>query len=194
MSPEQARGLETDPRTDIWSLGVVLYELLAGRSTFDGKTSSDVIAAILKTEPPPLAGSADDVPPELERIVTKALQKDREERYQDVKDLALDLKSLKRRLDVDAEVARHSGEHAELNVTPRARSVRRRAAILAAAAIAAAALAYAGYSRFSGDPKVRTSIRSPSYPSSMRAAMRTTSTCPTGSARRSSTTCPNWPT
>ena len=88
MSPEQARGLETDARTDIWSLGVVLYELLAGRSTFEGKTSSDVIAAILRTEPPPLTVYVRDAPPELERIVTKALQKDREERYQDVKDLA----------------------------------------------------------------------------------------------------------
>ena len=106
MSPEQARGLEADPRTDIWSLGVVLYELLAGRSTFEGRTSSDVIAAILRTEPPPLTRYVDDAPPELERIVTKALQKDREERYQAVKDLGLDLKGLKRRLDFDAEVAR----------------------------------------------------------------------------------------
>ena len=106
MSPEQARGLETDSRTDIWSLGVVLYELLAGRSTFAGRTTSDVIAAILKTEPPPLTRYADDAPPELDRIVTKALQKDREERYQDVKDLALDLKGLKRRLDFDADLAR----------------------------------------------------------------------------------------
>ena len=69
-----------------------------------GRTTSDVIAAILKTEPPPLTRYADDAPPELDRIVTKALQKDREERYQDVKDLALDLKSLKRRLDFDADL------------------------------------------------------------------------------------------
>jgi eukaryotic-like serine/threonine-protein kinase len=106
MSPEQARGLATDARTDIWSLGVVLYELLAGRSTFEGRTTSDVIAAILKTEPTPLTKCADDVPAELERIVTRALQKDREERYQTVKDLGLDLKALKRRLDFDAERAR----------------------------------------------------------------------------------------
>ena len=106
MSPEQARGLGTDPRTDVWSLGVVLYELLAGRSTFEGRTTSDVIAAILKTEPPPLTKYAEHVPPELERIVAKALQKDREERYQAIRDLELDLKALRRQLDFEAERVR----------------------------------------------------------------------------------------
>jgi len=106
MSPEQARGLGTDARTDVWSLGVVMYELLTGRPTFDGRTTSDVIAGILKTEPPPLKKAADDVPPELERIIMKALEKDRDERYQAIKDLELDLKTLRRRLDVDTEVAR----------------------------------------------------------------------------------------
>ena len=67
MSPEQARGVGTDARTDVRSLGVVLYELLTGRSTFNGKTTSDVIAAILTSDPPPLAKYADDAPPELER-------------------------------------------------------------------------------------------------------------------------------
>ena len=146
MSPEQARGLETDARTDVWSLGVVLYELLAGRSTFEGRTSSDVIVAILKNEPPPVTAYVRDAPPELGRIVTKALRKDREERYQDVKDLALDLKSLKRGLDFDAELSRHSGAHPELTVAPGARHGRQRAAMLVAAAVAAAALVYAIYS------------------------------------------------
>ena len=112
MSPEQARGLPTDPRTDIWSLGVVLYELLAGRSTFEGRSSSDVIAGILKSDPPPLSRYA-DLPAELDRIVTKALQKDRDERYQAVKDLGLDLKSLKRRLEFDAELARSTAPPAD---------------------------------------------------------------------------------
>ncbi len=107
MSPEQARGLQVDTRTDVFSLGVVLYEMVAGRLPFEGSTSSEVLGAILgEKEPMPLARYARAVPPELERIVTKALRKDREERYQTVKDLALDLKSLKQRLEFEAELQR----------------------------------------------------------------------------------------
>jgi serine/threonine protein kinase/tricorn protease-like protein len=96
MSPEQTRGLaDVDARTDIWSLGVVLFEMFGGRAPFEGNTVSDMIASILKTETPPLSEFVKDCPPELERIVTKALRKDRDERYQSMKDLALDLKSLR---------------------------------------------------------------------------------------------------
>jgi serine/threonine protein kinase len=108
MSPEQARGLEVDVRTDIWSLGVCLYEMSTARRPFDGETASDVIAAILKTEPLLLTRLAPEAPAELERIVSKTLAKDRDERYQTAKDLLIDLKRLRQRLELDAEIERSS--------------------------------------------------------------------------------------
>lgn len=107
MSPEQARGLPVDARTDIWSLGVVLYEMLAGRPPFEGETASDLIAAILKTEPPPFSFFyALEVPSELERVTRKALQKDREARHQTARDLLNDLKEIKQELEFQAKLER----------------------------------------------------------------------------------------
>ncbi len=106
MSPEQVRGLTVDARTDIFSLAVVIYRLVTERKPFDGETTSDVLAAILKVEPPPLGRGLPAVPAELERIVSKALAKDREERYQTIKDMLIDLKRLKQRLELEAELER----------------------------------------------------------------------------------------
>ncbi|MBP6001861.1 MAG: serine/threonine-protein kinase [Pyrinomonadaceae bacterium] len=105
MSPEQARAKETDARSDVWSLGIVIYEMLAGATPFAGETANDSIAAILTKEPPPLA---DDTPSELRRIIRKSLQKQTDERYQTVKDLLLDVKNLKKELEFSEELERSS--------------------------------------------------------------------------------------
>jgi serine/threonine protein kinase/tetratricopeptide (TPR) repeat protein len=106
MSPEQARGQEVDARTDIWSLGAVLYEMVAGRPPFESEAPNDVMALILQKgkEPLPLARYRPEAPPELQRIITKALQKERDKRYQTIKDLRLDLENLKQEEEFKAKL------------------------------------------------------------------------------------------
>jgi serine/threonine protein kinase/TolB-like protein/Flp pilus assembly protein TadD len=104
MSPEQARGFEVDARSDIFSLGSVFYELVTGRAAFEGDTASDVIADILKVEPPPPVDLVPDVPPEIERIIGKALRKDRDTRYQSVRDLLIDLQDFKKEWEFQSKL------------------------------------------------------------------------------------------
>jgi len=98
MSPEQARGLEVDTRSDIFSLGVMIYEMAAGSQPFAGGSVVDVIAAVLQSEPKPLAELVKDAPTELEWIIARALRKNREERYQTMKGFLGDLSRLRQRL------------------------------------------------------------------------------------------------
>jgi Tol biopolymer transport system component len=94
MSPEQVRGEATDARSDIFSLGAILYEMLSGKRAFRGDTVAETMAAILKEDPPELSATGKNIPPGIERIVRHCLEKSREERFHSARDLAFDLEAL----------------------------------------------------------------------------------------------------
>jgi len=120
MSPEQARGEQLDARTDLFSFGAVLYEMASGRSAFAGTTTAVIHDAILNRAPTPLTRLNPELPPEFEKIVSKALEKDRDLRYQHASDIRTDLKRLKRDMDSgrSTSVAAISGRQAAAETAP----------------------------------------------------------------------------
>ncbi|HYV06802.1 MAG TPA: protein kinase [Blastocatellia bacterium] len=115
MSPEQARGQTLDGQSDIFSLGVMLYEMITGRAPFEGDSVADIFAAILQKEPLPIENYLSDVPQELQRVVSKALRKDRYERYQRMSDLLADLNDLREELQLQSKLERFPASYASGN-------------------------------------------------------------------------------
>ncbi len=140
MSPEQARGTSVDARSDTFSFGSTLYEMVTGRPPFHGATPMDTLMAVLQAEPAPASSLNEEVPAELERILRKCLQKDRDERYQDTRDLLVDLRQLKR--DTDSQPVPRvdsSGvteDHSRSGVRPLGRLVAWSSAVVVLAALA----------------------------------------------------------
>ncbi|MFN6962379.1 MAG: protein kinase domain-containing protein [Pyrinomonadaceae bacterium] len=155
MSPEQARGLELDARTDIFSLGVMIYEMVCGRAPFAAQNTADSIVSLLEKDPPDLCESSPDAPPTLRHIVEKALRKDRGERYQSIDHLLSDIADLQRELAGEGHVSRAGTAHLPARLTEEAsvsRQRRSRVAVSIAAASLVALVAAAGWYAWSSWP------------------------------------------
>jgi serine/threonine protein kinase/Tfp pilus assembly protein PilF len=120
MSPEQALGRDLDQRSDIFSQGVVIYEMLTGRLPFEGASATEIIDCIIHKEPIPIARFNYDVPPELERIVRKCMEKDRDRRYHSAREVSVDLRNLQR--DSDTNAVPNAGGFRKAQTTRRGRS------------------------------------------------------------------------
>lgn len=146
MSPEQAAGDEVDERSDIWSLGIVLYEMMTGSSPTRGANRLETLGAILSKEPLTTGDANLALPPELEHILSKALEKDRELRYQTASDFRADLKRLKRELDSSPSLPGDSGSTARRNLSSVASSAKPRPQLtLVLGALAVVALSLGGW-------------------------------------------------
>ena len=152
MSPEQARGRKVDGRSDIFSFGCVLYEMLAGRTPFSGESAVDILSAILNEEPRPLAELAPHVPRDLGRTVERCLAKDPDERFQSMRDLSLELKAIRR--DFESGLISSSTRRAiAASPLPRPRARRRIAgAAVLGIVLAAVVAALVAYSLVSSPP------------------------------------------
>jgi serine/threonine protein kinase/TolB-like protein/tetratricopeptide (TPR) repeat protein len=150
MSPEQARGLVVDTRSDIFSLGVVLYEMIAGKAPFDGQNASDVIAEILKACPPALSSIAPNVPVEFQAIVEKAMHKERESRYQTITEMLSDLENLQREMQFRATLEKAIASNETQPGLPEPRTPQAVRRDLLSAASGAAALSKSSVQRVRG--------------------------------------------